>query len=44
MGHRQDEAVGQALTAMGEDVLWLKVLGSYPEGPMPRGAAAGQEE
>ena len=34
-GHKEDAAVQSALTEMKDDVLWLKVLGSYPQGQNP---------
>jgi chorismate mutase/prephenate dehydratase len=30
-GHREDPAMAQALEEIKDDVLWLKILGSYPE-------------
>lgn len=44
IGHRRDQVVSEALEAMSGDLLWLKVLGSYPEGLTPRGTQKDDKE
>ena len=34
-GHREDPGLKRALAALGRKALFLKVLGSYPEGRQP---------